>query len=67
MDETILNPRDFTAVKPGLFHSFEGMEDGEASEQYWAKIALNDKVRESVGHLKDLDGKIVRLDKNKKK
>ena len=30
VDETILNPGDFTAVKPGLYHSFEGLEDGVA-------------------------------------
>ena len=67
VDETILNPGDFTAVKPGLYHSFEGMEDGVAFELYWANFSHNDIKRESVGHLKDIDGKIVRLDKNKKK
>ena len=30
IDETILGPGDFTAVKPGLYHTFEGIEDGGA-------------------------------------
>ena len=28
IDETVLNPGDFTRIKPGLYHSFEGLEDG---------------------------------------
>jgi len=67
VDETILKSGDFTAVKPGLYHSFEGITDGVAFELYWANFSHNDIVRESVGHLKDDDNKIVRLDKNKKK
>ena len=67
VDETILNPGDFTAVKPGLYHSFEGLDDGVAFELYWAHFSPLDIQRESVGHLKDTDNKIVRLDKNKKK
>jgi hypothetical protein len=43
------------------------MTDGVAFELYWANFSHNDIVRESVGHLKDTDGKVVRLDKNKKK
>ena len=53
--------------KPGLYHSFEGMEDGVAFELYWANFSVHDIKRESVGHLKDVDGKVVRLDKNQKK
>jgi quercetin dioxygenase-like cupin family protein len=30
IDETILKAGDYTAVKPGLYHSFEGLEDGVA-------------------------------------
>ena len=28
VDETILKAGDYTAVKPGLYHSFEGLQDG---------------------------------------
>ena len=65
VDETILNPGDFTAVKPGLFHSFEGLEDGVAFELYWANFDHSDIDRESVGHL--TEGNVVRLDKKKGK
>jgi len=65
VDETILNPGNFTAVKPGLFHSFEGLEDGVAFELYWANFDHNDIDRESVGHL--TEGNVVRLDKKKGK
>ena len=61
IDVTILNPGDFTAVKPGLYHTFEGIEDGVAFELYWAEFNHNDIQRENVGHLKE--GNIVRLDK----
>ena len=61
VDVTILNPGDFTAVKPGLYHTFEGIEDGVAFELYWAEFNHNDIQRENVGHLKE--GDIVRLDK----
>ena len=65
IDETILNPGDFTAVKPGLYHSFEGIDDGVAFELYWANFDHGDIERESVGHLKERDN-VVRLDKKKK-
>ena len=42
IDETILGPGDFTAVKPGLYHTFEGIEDGVAFELYWANFQHND-------------------------
>jgi len=67
VDETILEAGQFTQVKPGKIHQFEGLEDGVAFELYWANFSVHDIQRESVGHLKDPDGKIVRLDKNKKK
>jgi len=67
IDETILNPGDFTAVKPGAYHTFEGLEDGVAFELYWANFSHNDIVRENTGYMKDTDNKIVRLDKTKKK
>ena len=56
---------DFTAVRPGLYHSFEGMESGVAFELYWAEFKHNDIIRESVGHLKE--GNVVRLDKKNDK
>jgi len=43
------------------------MEYVVAFKLYWANFSHNDIKRESVGHLKDVDGKVVRLDKNKKK
>ena len=65
IDETILKAGDFTKVKPGLFHSFEGLDDGVAFELYWAEFNHSDIERESVGHLKQRDN-VVRLDKKKK-
>ena len=65
IDETILGPGDFTRVKPGLMHSFEGIEDGVAFELYWAEFNHDDIQRESVGHFKS--GNVVRLDKKDKK
>jgi len=64
IDETILGPGDFTAVKPGLYHTFEGIEDGVAFELYWANFQHNDIQRESVGYTKT--DNVVRLDKKKK-
>ena len=49
IDETILEPGDFTAVKPGLYHTFEGLEDGVAFELYWAEFNHDDIVRRTVG------------------
>ena len=65
VDETVLGPGDFTRVKPGLMHSFEGMEDGVAFELYWAEFNHDDIQRETVGHFKS--GNVVRLDKKDKK
>ena len=65
IDETILGPGDFTRVKPGLMHSFEGLEDGMAFELYWAEFNHDDIQRETVGHFKS--GNVVRLDKKDKK
>jgi quercetin dioxygenase-like cupin family protein len=67
IDETILHPGDFTAVKPGLFHTFEGLEDGVAFELYWANFSHHDIVRENTGYMKEPDNKVVRLDKSKNK
>lgn len=65
IDETILGPGDFTRVKPGLMHSFEGLEDGVAFELYWAEFNHDDIQRETVGHFRS--GNVVRLDKKDKK
>jgi quercetin dioxygenase-like cupin family protein len=65
IDETVLNPGDFTRIKPGLYHSFEGLEDGVAFELYWAEFNHDDIQRETVGHFKS--GNVVRLDKKDKK
>lgn len=65
IDETVLGPGDFTRVKPGLMHSFEGLEDGVAFELYWAEFNHDDIQRETVGHFKS--GNVVRLDKKDKK
>jgi len=50
VDETVLGPGDFTQVKPGKFHQFEGIEDGVAFELYWAEFDHNDIVRKNAGH-----------------
>jgi len=65
IDETILGPGDFTRIKPGLMHSFEGIEDGVAFELYWAEFNHDDIQRETVGHFKS--GNVVQLDKKDKK
>ena len=49
VDETILEAGDFTQVKPGKVHQFEGLEDGVAFELYWAEFNHDDIVRRTVG------------------
>jgi quercetin dioxygenase-like cupin family protein len=49
LDETILESGDFTLVKPGKFHQFEGLEDGIAFELYWAEFNSDDIVRRTSG------------------
>ncbi|MAV94607.1 MAG: hypothetical protein CMA31_02835 [Euryarchaeota archaeon] len=49
VDETILTAGDFTVVKPGMVHQFEGITDGVAFELYWAEFDHNDIVRRTVG------------------
>ena len=53
VDETILEPGEYTKVKPGLYHQFECLEDGVAFELYWAEFNHNDIKRESVGYKED--------------
>ncbi len=52
VDETILGSGDFTRVKPGYMHQFEGIEDGVAFELYWAEFNHDDIQRETVGFKK---------------
>tara|TARA_Y100001951_G_C11232315_1_gene235368 strand:+ start:358 stop:702 length:345 start_codon:yes stop_codon:yes gene_type:complete len=49
LDETILEAGDFTMVKPGEFHQFEGVEDGVAFELYWAEFNHDDIQRRTSG------------------
>ena len=49
VDETVLEAGDFTQVKPGLIHQFEGVEDGVAFTLYWAEFNHNDIVCRTVG------------------
>lgn len=49
VDETILEPGDYTQVKPGVYHQFEGLEDGVAFELYFAEFNHDDIVRRTVG------------------
>ena len=49
IDETVLQAGDFTQVKPGLVHQFEGKSDGVAFELYWAEFNHDDIERRTVG------------------
>ena len=49
VDETVLNAGDFTQVKPGKIHQFEGIEDGVAFELYWAEFNHDDIHRRTLG------------------
>jgi mannose-6-phosphate isomerase-like protein (cupin superfamily) len=50
VDETVLSAGDFTQVKPGKIHQFEGVEDGVAFELYWAPaLDGDDIVRRTIG------------------
>ena len=52
IDSTLLNKGDWTMIKPGEYHQFEGMSDGVAFELYWAEFNHNDIEREIVGSLR---------------
>jgi quercetin dioxygenase-like cupin family protein len=49
VDVTTLRAGEYTEVTPGLVHQFEGVEDGEALEVYWAALAWDDIVRRTAG------------------
>ena len=57
VDETVLEAGDFTQVKPGKVHQFEGLEDGVAFELYWAEFDHNDIERRTIGTRVEKDGK----------
>ena len=57
VDETVLEAGDFTQVKPGKVHQFEGIEDGVAFELYWAEFDHNDIERRTIGTRVEKDGK----------
>ena len=50
VDETILEPGEYTKVRPGVYHQFECLKDGVAFELYWAEFNHNDIQRETVGY-----------------
>ena len=49
VDETILYPGEFTMIRPGEFHQFEGLESGIAFELYWAEFNHDDINRRTKG------------------
>lgn len=51
IDETILSAGESTSVKPGLFHTFEAIEDTIAYEIYHIFLDDNDIIRENCGSL----------------
>ena len=63
VDETVLGPGEFTQVKPGKIHQFEGIESGIAFELYWAEFNHNDIKRRTSGTV--VDNKVVRIDSKK--
>lgn len=63
VDETILEPGQYTKVKPGLYHQFECLEDGVAFELYWAEFNHNDIKRETVGYKDGGDAQLLNENK----
>lgn len=49
VDETILNPGEYTEVQPNEKHQFEALEDTVAFEVYYPEGITNDIVRDNVG------------------
>lgn len=52
VDETYLEPGQYTKVKPGLYHQFECLKSGIAYELYWAEFNHTDIIREDHGSMK---------------
>ena len=46
VDETVLKAGDFTQVKPGVYHQFEGVKVGFAFDLYWAEFNHDDISRD---------------------
>lgn len=53
VDETILEPRQMTTVRPGEYHLFEALEDTVAYEIYWVELRQDDIVRDNVGGMEN--------------
>tara|TARA_B100001750_G_scaffold242340_1_gene255566 strand:+ start:2673 stop:3020 length:348 start_codon:yes stop_codon:yes gene_type:complete len=51
-DTTHLHEGDWTTVKPGEFHSFEGVIEVDALELYYPETLSEDIIRKSVGGFK---------------
>ena len=49
IDETILVTGQSTTIKPGLYHTFEALEDTVAYEIYHIELEDNDIIRETCG------------------
>lgn len=48
-DETIVCSGQVTDVPPGIWHRFEGIQDGVALEFYWTTLEAGDIERADVG------------------
>ena len=48
-DETILDPGEMTAIKPGDRHQFEALTDCEVLEVYWVELDPGDIKRHDQG------------------
>ena len=49
IDETTIQTGQVSDVPPGVLHQFEGVEDGEAIELYWAVLDAQDIERIEPG------------------
>ena len=51
VDETTVSTGELTVVVPGLFHSFEALENTICYEIYWGKFSHDDIQRNNTGGL----------------
>ena len=49
LSEITLKVGEFFKVEPGLYHQFQGLEDGVAYEFYWSEFESDDIDRRSTG------------------